>query len=273
MRLTFRLLALVLTVSACAAPVVAPTTAVSTGPIGTGPAGAGLSAQLAKYPRFGDSDPVDWERRRPRSYPIHGIDASRWQGEIDWVTARRSGVSFAFLKATEGGDVLDPQFKSHWRAAKRAGVPRGAYHYYYFCRSAVEQARWFIRNVPRDSTALPHVLDMEWNPRSRTCTKRPSGAKVRAEARRFLSILERHYGKRPVIYTTVDFYRDTGIGGLAGTEFWLRSVAGHPAQVYPGQHWTFWQYTGTGRVPGVAGDVDINVFAGSPDSWLDWRGQ
>ncbi|MQY42410.1 glycoside hydrolase [Epibacterium sp. SM1969] len=222
--------------------------------------------------KFGDSDPVAWRGRTPASYPVHGIDASRWQGDIDWRKARRAGVSFAFLKATEGGDLVDPQFSTHWHQSRKARVKRSAYHYYYFCRSAKEQARWFIRNVPRDSAALPHVLDMEWNPTSRTCTKRPSGKKVRAEARRFLSILERHYGKRPIIYTTVDFYRDTGIGQLQGTEFWLRSVAGHPRDVYPGQSWTFWQYTGTGRVPGIQGDVDINVFRGSREAWQRWQG-
>lgn len=51
-----------------------------------------------------------------------------------------------------------------------------AYHFYYFCRSACDQARWFIRNVPRDPNALPHGLDLEWNPFSPTCTFRPYGA-------------------------------------------------------------------------------------------------
>ncbi|MGR3714296.1 MAG: glycoside hydrolase family 25 protein [Shimia sp.] len=227
-------------------------------------------SRLVTYPKFGDSDPVDWEGRGPRAYPIHGIDASRWQEEIDWRKAQRAGVSFAFFKATEGGDFADPRFKDHMQGARSAGIPWGAYHYYYFCRSAEEQARWFIRNVPRGAD-LPHVLDMEWTPYSKTCTKRPSGAKVRSEARKFLSILQDHYDRRPIIYTTVDFYQDTGIGQVGGTEFWLRSVAGHPRKVYPGGRWTFWQYTGTGQVPGVKGDVDINVFGGSPEAWVKWR--
>ena len=100
---------------------------------------------------------------------------------------------------------------------------------------------------------------------------RPSSSKVRSEARKFLSILEAHYGRRPIVYTTVDFFHDTGIGTLGGTEFWLRTVAGHPQQIYPGARWTFWQYTGTGLVPGIAGKVDINVFRGSPEAWVRWR--
>lgn len=223
------------------------------------------------FPNFGDANPHPWDGRAPSAYAVHGIDVSRWQGPIDWPTVRNAGIAFAYIKATEGGDQVDPAFPDNWQGAARAGLPRGAYHFYYFCRPAEEQARWFIQHVPRDSAALPPVLDLEWNHRSPTCRLRPDAATVRAEATRFLDILTAHYGQRPVIYTTVDFYRETGIGTLPGTEFWLRSVAGHPSTIYPGQRWSFWQYTGTGLVPGVRGPVDINVFAGSVNDWTRWR--
>ncbi|TVP96768.1 MAG: glycoside hydrolase [Roseinatronobacter sp.] len=232
---------------------------------------AATRSVAVRFPAFGDSNPHTWDGRAPTAYAVHGIDVSRWQGAIDWPAVRAGGVGFAYIKATEGGDHADPLFSDNWQGAARAGLPRGAYHFYYFCRPAEEQARWFIRNVPRDPAALPPVLDLEWNHRSPTCTHRPDPATVRAEAGRFLDILTAHYGQRPVVYTTVDFYRDTGIGALRGTEFWLRSVAGHPSTVYPGQRWTFWQYTGTGRVPGIRGPVDINVFAGSVGDWTRWR--
>lgn len=233
-----------------------------------------LDMSLAvQNPKFGDNDPVDpveWGGKSPWRYPVHGIDVAKWQGDIDWKTAKRGGVAFAFIKATEGGDHLDRKFAENWAAAGRAGVPRGAYHFYYFCRNAAEQARWFIRNVPRDPKALPPVLDMEWNHQSRSCNYKPTPAKIRAEMRRYLSMVERHYGKKPLIYTTVDFYKDNDLGSLKGYEYWLRSVAGHPSEVYPGQRWSFWQYTGTGKIPGIEGDTDINVFAGSPATWRQW---
>ena len=93
---------------------------------------------------------------------------------------------------------------------------------------------------------------------------------IREEAQIFIAILERHYGQRPVIYTTVDFYEDTQLWRLSGVEFWLRSVADHPGEVYGGNSWSFWQYTSTGVVPGIAGKVDINVFAGSKSAWTNW---
>ena len=219
-------------------------------------------------PRFDDAKPVDWPGRTPRAYAVHGIDISRWNTGIDWPVAQAAGVSFAFIKATEGGDHVDPEFRHHWAAARRAGVPRGAYHFWYHCRSGAEQADWFIRNVPREAGALPPVLDLEW-PRSRNCPHRPDGAHVRREARIFLDRLEAYYGQRPIIYTTPDFYQDTGIGSLRA-EFWLRAVADHPSSVYPGADWTFWQYTGTGLIAGIPGKVDINAFRGSPAAWAGW---
>lgn len=233
-----------------------------------------VNAELASYtptPKFGDYDPHEWEDIPPTAYKVHGIDISRWQTDIDWAKARNAGVSFAFMKATEGGDVADPMFESHWNGAKRSGMRYGAYHFYYFCRPAAEQAVWFIKHVPRDRNAMPHVLDMEWNHKSKTCPYRPDGHTVRSEARKFLNMLELHYGKRPIIYTTPDFFKDTEIHRMRGETFWLRSVAGHPREVYPGAGWTFWQYTGTGSIPGIKGEVDINVFAGTPDQFNRWR--
>ena len=112
---------------------------------------------------------------------------------------------------------------------------------------------------------------MEWTPHSKTCTLRPDDRTIRSVAKRFLDILEHHYGDRPIVYTTVDFCHDTNIGRLPKTEFWLRSVAGHPRDVYPRAIWWFWQYTGIGLVPGVQGKVDINTFNGPPEIWVRWK--
>lgn len=219
---------------------------------------------------FGDSDPWRWRGAAvPSSYEVHGVDVSRFQGDIDWFRAAEAGVAFAFIKATEGGDVADPLFVSNWTGAAEAGVPRGAYHFYYFCRTGAEQAAWFIQNAPREAGALPPVLDIEWT-RSRNCPGRPDPETVRAEAASFLAIVGQYYGQRPIIYTTVDFWEDNQMWRLGGYDFWLRSVAGHPRDSYEGNRWAFWQYTGTGLVPGVRGEVDLNAFAGDAGQWTDW---
>lgn len=230
-----------------------------------------LDLNLAvQNPKFGDSDPVDWPARTPWHYPVHGIDVSKYQSDIDWKTTKRGGIAFAFIKATEGGDHLDERFAQNWLNSGKAGVPRSAYHFYFFCRTPVEQARWYIRNVPKDPKALPPVLDMEWNHQSKTCKRKPDPLTVRKEMVTFLNKVQNHYKKKPIVYTTVDFYHDNELHRVKGIQYWLRSVAGHPSDVYPNQKWTFWQYTGTGRVPGIEGNTDINVFAGTPSQWKDW---
>lgn len=218
-------------------------------------------------PRYDDRKPHEWGQKTPWHYPIHGTDVSKYQRDIDWAAAKRSGISFAFIKATEGGDRVDDYFVRNWNGTQEAGVARGAYHFYYYCRSAKDQAKWFIRNVPKDASALPPVLDMEWNHLSPTCKLRPPAETVRSEMKIYLSMVEKHYGKRPIIYTTVDFFDRNDLAQIKGYTFWLRSVAGHPEEKYGPHPWTFWQYTGTGRIPGIGGDADINVFSGSREDW------
>ena len=237
--------------------------------------GGGSSAPPAEpgvlfAPNFGDNDPVNFAGRAPSRYPVQGIDAARFQKSINWNTARRNGVNFAFLKATEGGDLLDTAFKDHWRGAGRAGVVRGAYHFYYFCTPPEVQARWFIKNVPKGNM-LPPVLDMEWNPFSPTyATVRPPAREVRAQMRRWLDIVSAHYGQTPIIYTTPRFYKENQLGKLRGYEFWLRSTAKRPSETFPGERWTFWQYSATGLINGIEGEVDLNTFYGSRDQWNAW---
>jgi hypothetical protein len=89
----------------------------------------------------------------------------------------------------------------------------------------------------------------------------------------WMDIVGRHYGKRPIIYTPVDFHRENLDGHFQNYQFWLRSVAAHPQDIYPDHPWTFWQYTGTGMMPGIKGDTDINAFAGSKKQWRSLAAQ
>jgi lysozyme len=219
--------------------------------------------------RFRDAKPINFGSTSPRKLAVHGVDVSRWQGEIDWETLRSQGANFVYIKATDGGDHLDPMFKKNWRRAKEAGMKRGAYHFFYWCRTAGEQADWFIRNVPREANALPPVIDVEWNGES-SCKQRISRARVLEKMQVFMDKLERHYGQRPIIYTAPDFYRDNLKGELLDYPFWLRSVAAHPSKVYPGRKWLFWQYSGSGLSEGVDGKIDLNVFNGNESDWHDW---
>lgn len=199
--------------------------------------------------------------------PVQGIDVSYWQGNVDWEKIEAAGIRFAYIKATEGADRLDPRFVANWRGAKKAGVARGAYHVMYWCSAASEQASWFTAHVPGDGDTLPPVLDLEWNGHSKTCPHHIARKAAIAKIRVMLAAMEAHTGKRPIIYTDPKFHKDVLEGEFTDYQFWLRSVAAKPNAKYRGRDWTFWQFTTTGRVPGVQGAVDRNSFNGSPADW------
>ncbi|HCL66350.1 MAG TPA: glycosyl hydrolase [Rhizobium sp.] len=222
--------------------------------------------------QFRDAKPINFGPHSPKKLAVHGVDVSRWQGDIDWAKLRSQGANFAYIKATDGGDHLDPMFRTNWRKAGEAGIRRGAYHFFYWCRTAGEQADWFIRNVPREAGALPPVIDVEYNHQS-SCKRRLPRAKILEKMQVFMDKLERHYGQRPIIYTAPDFYRDNLKGEFQNHPFWLRSVAAHPSKIYPGRKWLFWQYSGSGLSHGVDEKIDLNVFNGSEGDWHNWVSQ
>ena len=231
-----------------------------------GPGGGGVEE---RYATKGDAKPHPGVAAA-QGMPIHGIDVSKWQGEIDWAAVRSAGTQFAFIKATEGGDHLDDRFAQNWAGAKAAGVPRSAYHFIFWCRPAHEQADWFRRHIPADADALPPVLDLEWNGHSKLCPRKLSKPDALEKIKVMIAAMEAHTGKRPILYTDITFHKDVLEGELNDYPFWVRSVAAEPQERYQDRGWAFWQYTTTGRVPGIRGHVDRNVFAGSEREWRTW---
>ncbi len=201
------------------------------------------------YPRF---------ELAPLIYPVVGVDVSNHQGEVDWHALASSGVAFAYIKATEGGTFKDKSFARNWSEAGRAGVKRGAYHFFTLCKSAVEQAENFIETVPMEPHALPPVVDAE---HLGTCTATLTPSDHVAMLEQFLDTVEKHYGRRPIVYTTWEF--DSAMLGdaLPRERFWARSLVVPPP--FRRDQWLIWQYHNRGRRPGVTGDVDLNVFRGN----------
>lgn len=228
---------------------------------------------LAACAQGGIGGPIEGDNRphagvaRARALPIQGMDIARYQGQVDFGQARNYGIHFAFMKATEGKDYLDPSFYSNWSRARAAGMARGAYHFMTWCSLASEQADWFIKMVPNDPDALPPVLDLEWNNDS-SCKNHPSRENALEKIRYMLTAMEAHTGKLPIIYTDMTFHHDVLEGEHFLNAFWLRSTAAEPHHKYsnrPG--WTFWQWTQTGVIRGIRPEVDRNAFYGSPNDW------
>lgn len=185
-----------------------------------------------------------------------GVDVSWHQGPIDWRALAADDVSFAYIKATEGGDHVDPMFAANWAQAGDAGLLHGAYHFFTLCRSGAEQADNFIATVPRVEGALPPALDLE---HMGPCRRGPQVTDVIAETRAFLDRVEGAYGVRPILYTTREFH-DAHLRELTGERFWIRSIAQRPQ--FRSNDWVIWQHHNRGHKDGVTGPVDLNAFRG-----------
>jgi len=200
------------------------------------------------------------------SAEVRGIDVSRYQEEIDWDSLRVSDlqgvpVSFVFIKATEGKDIVDKYFKYNFYKARMNGVLRGAYHFYSTLSSAKEQADFFCRTVQLEEGDLPPVLDVET---IGNLTKE----QLQSELKVWLNIVENYYKIKPIIYSSYSFYKDK----LDNSAFdsYPRWIAHYyiDSLRYDGD-WHFWQHTDYGKVGGVDGFVDVNLFNGTYAELLD----
>jgi lysozyme len=207
-----------------------------------------------------------------------GIDVSNHNGDsIDWQGVKNSDVSFAFAKATEGVTYVDPCFSENWQQMKAAGLVRGAYHFFRPLRDANEQAQNFLKVVGKlDAGDFAPVLDLEHYPEEVEKQWQQINLNERIErVQQWLDIVERATGRKTLIYTSHGFWQtymgDTQV--FAKYPLWIANYTTKPQPLVPannwgGNGWMFWQYTETGSVAGVKGDVDRNRFQGSFEKLL-----
>jgi lysozyme len=203
--------------------------------------------------------------KMPDGYELHGIDVSRYQDIIDWDylesfkdTRKNAKISFAFIKATEGRSIQDPFFQPNWKNIGKTDIIRGAYHYFIPTRSASEQAQNFIANVILDKGDLPPVLDIE-------VIGNPGAAKLRENIKIWLNTVEKHYGMKPIIYSYIDFYEKYIYVDRELRKYPLWVAHYNRKKIEIKEPWLFWQHSDNGRIPGVKGKVDFNVFNGNMD--------
>lgn len=198
----------------------------------------------------------------PEGYEIHGIDISHHQGEIDWEVLRNNGmidkypVRFVMIKATEGASNLDRRFKDNFHQAREYGFVRGAYHFWSTTSTGRAQAEYFISNVDLEEGDLPPVLDVERKPKTQTAEE------FKESVLTWLRLVERHYGVKPIIYTYYKFkmaYLSDSV--FDAYPYWIAHYYVDKVE-YKGK-WKFWQHTDCGRLPGIKGYVDFDIYNGS----------
>ena len=198
----------------------------------------------------------------PEGYEIHGIDISHHQGDIDWDELREKGminetpIRFIMIKATEGATKIDDNFEDNFYQAREYGFTRGAYHFYSVHSPAKQQANFFINKVKLEKGDLPPVLDVEHKPKNQT------DEEFKASVLEWLEIVERHYGVKPIIYTYYKFklqYLSDPV--FDEYPYWIAHYYVDKVE-YEGP-WKFWQHTDVGKLPGIKGNVDFNIYNGS----------
>lgn len=205
---------------------------------------------------------------RAPSSTVPGIDVSHYQGEIDWAAVAGSGVRFAIAKATEGRNYVDPTYLTNKAGAELNGVIFGAYH---FARpdattnDAVSEADRFVDAAQLEAGNLIPVLDLER-------TGGLSQGELTAWILAWLDRVTERVGVRPMIYTSphgwdVRTGDTTAIVDAGYTVLWVAHWGTDsptvPAGGWGGFGWTFWQYGNCGSIPGIAGCVDVDAYAGT----------
>lgn len=189
------------------------------------------------------------------SYKVEGVDVSHHQGKIDWNQVKKqTDIRYAYIKATEGNDFVDKLFLVNWANARKAGLYTGAYHYFSMGSSPEQQAKNFIKTVPKEKKSLPPVIDVE-------ISLHYNKQQVRNALQSLISILEKNYQKKPILYVTYNTYHSYIKGYFPNSRIWIRDIYFYPD--IGDKDWFIWQFNSRGMVDGIPTYVDINVLNGS----------
>ena len=213
---------------------------------------------------------------------IYGIDISRFQHEhgrkryaIDWRNLRITSlgtiskktikgavnypVSFIYIKATEGTTIKSRYFASDYAAARKHGYRTGAYHFFSILSPGASQAEYFLKNSRYTRGDLPPVLDLE--PTDAQIRKAGGEQQLFNSVRTWLRIVEQRRGVRPILYVSQSFvnrHLSAAPDIKKKYDVWIARYG----EYKPDVNLVYWQLCPDGRVNGIHGTVDINVYNG-----------
>ena len=186
-----------------------------------------------------------------------GIDVSHWAGKINFHKVKEAGIRIVYIKATQGNNIVDPEFERNYRDADREGLCVGFYHYVTARNreQARQEAAFFYEKIRDKKQHARPAMDFE-----------QFGNLTRQEicdiSVQFLRELENHSGHRPVIYSdssnASDVFDDDR---LREYPLWIAQYGvSKPDMENNWKRWSGWQYTDSGHVKGISGRVDKDRF-------------
>ncbi len=188
---------------------------------------------------------------------IEGIDVSHWEGRIQFRKVREAGVRLVYIKSTQGTTIVDPDFERNYREAEREGLGIGFYHYV-MARDEEEARReaiFFADSIKDKKQYMRPAMDFEE-------FGELSDREIREISLAFLEELEEQIGEVPVIYSDASNANTTFDDERLGRyPLWIAEYGvSRPNMENTWRRWSGWQYTDTGNVEGISGDVDRDYF-------------
>lgn len=199
---------------------------------------------------------------------LKGCDISHWDGEIDWSLLKSSGLTFLFIKATQGADYTDPDFEYNWTTAKNYGFNRGAYHFYQPKDDPEAQAKHFLSVIKPEKGDILPVLDIE-------ISDGVDPGQLSADIAIWVKTIREAIGRYPIIYTDKAFWDRAINKDFAHCPLWIAEwQTSHPPYLPTGwDNWIFWQYSESGTVKGIrnSGKVDMDWFNGDKQTLKNYQ--
>jgi len=198
-----------------------------------------------------------------KKYPITGIDVSRHSGIINWDLIKFQNIDFAYIKATEGEDYLDPNYVTNINAAQKVNIIVGEYHFFRFNKPGKTQAMNFLSHTGGFSGKLAPALDIEeWG----NLPVAKSDKQIKKDIADFLATVEQASGCKMIIYANVNSYNRYIRGQFPNNAIWICSF--NKNRILPdNRKWLFWQHAHNGKLAGIKGFVDLNTFNGDEAKW------
>ncbi len=212
----------------------------------------GIAAFFIIKDYFGEDETFESNK-----YFIKGIDVSHHNPILNWDNVMEQGITFAYMKATEGNDHEDRNYPFNYDLARKSNVKVGSYHFYTFGLSGKEQAQHFLKTAKFNTGDLIPAIDVEHSAINTYSKDDKYVSLVIKELKVLEAELYERFGVHPVIYTNRDCYKLYIKKNFPDNIIWMCDLHNEPSNDL---NWKIWQFSHKGEIPGIDGHIDLNYY-------------
>ena len=187
----------------------------------------------------------------------NGIDVSKHQGKINWQrVAEDKKIQFVYIKATEGASLVDKTYRRNITEARKNGLMVGSYHFFTSYKTPEDQYKNFKRQVKKSEQDLIPMVDVE--EAGNRYAKRDV---LQQRLWTFMNLVKADYGKYPILYSQYKFYNDMLAPDFNKCFIFIARYGNAEPTLRGGGKYNVWQFTERGKVEGIKGYVDLDLFS------------